>query len=241
MRVLTGRSSTSTSRSRRRARTAASAESSVTSMSISSTEQRRASSTRPTFEPSATTIRRLSRCEHPALDLGLGQVDVRHSSVGVDAVAAEEHRARVDLVERERAERVDERVLERAQRAAEDDDREARDRRLELERDVDRVREDSDVVQILAVDQGARDRRRRRAHVEDHRVAAARRARAAARRCAPSRRRWPPSSPRTSARRAGPAPPSRRRERAAHGRPPRACRGRCERSPRRCRTSRRAR
>ena len=66
---------------------------------------------------------------------------------------------------------LDERVLQRPQRAAEHDDGHPRDRRLELEGGLEAVREDDHVLELGARDEGAGRGERRRADVDDHRVA----------------------------------------------------------------------
>ena len=80
--------------------------------------------------------------QHERLHRGLGQVHVGDPVRGVDAVAADEGEVDVHLAQHRGGERVDERVLQRAQRAARDDDAEARDLGLELEGDGQAVRED---------------------------------------------------------------------------------------------------
>ena len=107
------------------------------------------------------------RLQHERLHRRLGQVRVRDAVHRVDAVAADEGEVDVHLVEHRPGERVHERVLLRAQRAARDDHREPRDLVLELERDREPVREDDDVIEVAAGTQGAGDLQGRRADVEE--------------------------------------------------------------------------
>ena len=93
--------------------------------------------------------------QHLPLDLGLGEIDVRDPPPRVDAVAAEEQDADRHLLEQVCGERLDQGVLERPERAAEDDDAEPRDRRLELKGGLEAVREHDHVLELGAGGEGA--------------------------------------------------------------------------------------
>ena len=100
--------------------------------------------------------------DHVAFDLGLGKVDVGHPAVQSIPLQPIERHVDVEALERARGDRVDQRVLQRAQGAAGQDDRDAGDGRLERERDVDRPF----VMTTTSWPRSARDRRalgRRRA------------------------------------------------------------------------------
>jgi hypothetical protein len=98
--------------------------------------------------------------QHLALDLGLRKVDVRDPVDGVYAIAADEGEIESQRLEGRRGTRIDERVLQGAQRSARDDDREARGGLLEREGDAEAIGDDDELVQVSALDESLGERER---------------------------------------------------------------------------------
>ena len=104
--------------------------------------------------------------EHPALHIRLGQVDIGDTGLDIHSAAPHKGDVGMDVFDHRPGEWVDERVLQRAKRAAGDDDTEPRDRWLERKRDIERVGDDHDVVQLTSREQRRRDGRGGRSHIE---------------------------------------------------------------------------
>ena len=137
----------------------------------------------PILPPSATMTDRRGRVAISALSVGLGQVHVRDAVPTSTPVQPMNAMSAVMPSRTRRRQRVDERVLQRTQRAAGDDHGEPRHRLLERQRDVEAVGDDDDPVRSARSSEGLGDLRGRGADVEHD--ALARRARARR-----PRRRW---------------------------------------------------
>ena len=225
----------------RSARIDGSALASVTTRLTSARSQIFATSTSPSFEPSATTTGRRAESSIARLTSASGRLTLVTPPRDVDAVAADEGDRRVEAVEQDRAERVDERVLQRPQRPAGDDHRDARRRALEDERDRQPVGDHRDLAQLGAGHERPRDRRRRGARRRAGRCRRRPRAPPRSGRWPPSRWPGPARRPRTAARRARCRATWRPRGSAARARGTPATADRCGPSPSRRRSAPRGR
>src|SRR5689334_1021637 len=85
----------------------------------------------------------------------------------MDAVAAQECDVGGNAFKQQSAQWIDERVLHWAERAASDDDSEARNGPLQLKGDIQRGGENDHVLEVLAGNQGTGDCGRRRPYIEN--------------------------------------------------------------------------